>query len=292
MDHVATQFEKYRARLFGVAYRMLGIRAEAEDMVQDAWLRWQHVDRGGVENPEAWLVTTVTRLCLDRLRRTKLEREGYAGPWLPEPILVDTLPSPEMRHELAQEVSIAFLALLERLGPDKRAAFLLREVFDYEYGEISIMLGKSEPTLRQLVHRAREEIKAGRPKFSIADEIHDRLLERFMAAATTGDRESLMKLLSEDAEYTSDGGGKVYAALRVLRGPERIGRLYQAIARNFPGLTYRLMRVNGETGVVNVHEGSVHSVLCFRIAADRICGIYSIRNPDKLRSIPLPGPLP
>jgi RNA polymerase sigma-70 factor (ECF subfamily) len=186
---------------------------------------------------------------------------------------------------MQNEVSVAFLALLERLGPEKRAAFLLKEVFDYDYPEIAQMLGKAEPALRQMVHRAREEVRTGRPKFTVTEEARERLLEKFMAAATTGDRTAIMALLSEDAEYMSDGGGKVYAALKVLHGPERIGRLFYSIARSWPGIQYRFIRVNGEVGVVNLHQGRLHSVLSFRMDADRISGIYTMRNPDKLAGI-------
>lgn len=286
MKELITPFETLRPRLFGIAYRMLGSRADAEDVLQDAFLRWRDSDRDAVRSHEAWLVTIVTRLCLDRLRSAKREREAYVGPWLPEPILTDHLASPELRLELANEVSVAFLAVLERLGPDKRAAFLLREVFDYDYPEIARMLGKGEAALRQMVHRAREEVRDARPRFAIAAETHERLLEKFIAAAGSGDRAAVMALLAEDVEYVSDGGGKVPAALKVLRGPERIGRLYFSIARSFPGVAYRLIRVNGELGAVSVLDGRLFSVLSFRVDVDRIAGIYVIRNPDKLALVP------
>ena len=287
MPSIATVFQSHSPRLFGVAYRMLGSRADAEDVLQDAYLRWHDADPGAIASHEAWLVTVVTRLCLDRLRATKQARESYIGPWLPEPILTDTLPSPELQLEMQNEVSVAFLAVLERLGPDKRAAFLLKEVFDYDYPEIAQMLGKAEPALRQMVHRAREEVRAARPKFTVAEEARERLLEKFMAAATSGDRAAVMALLSEDVEYVSDGGGKVYAALKVLHGAERIGRLYYSIARSWPGIRYHLIRINGELGAVNTFDGEVHSVLSFRIDGDRITGIYVMRNPDKLAGIRL-----
>lgn len=276
------QFEQNRARLFGVAYRMLGSRADAEDVVQDAWLRWQRADHASVDSAEAWLVTVVTRLSLDRLRSAKRERETYVGPWLPEPILNDALPSPDLQMELASEVSMALLTVLERLAPDKRAAFLLKDVFDYDYPEIADILGKSEPALRQLVHRAREDLRAARPRFAVPERARERLLEKFMAAATSGDRDAVMALLTEDAEYLSDGGGKVYAALVALRGPERIARLYHAVVRSYPGLTFRLLQVNGELGAVVFHQGELFSVHCFRWQEDRIAGLYVMRNPDKL----------
>lgn len=285
MEELPSLFEHHRPRLFGVAYRMLGSRADAEDVLQDAYLRWHHAEAAAIRSHEAWLVTVVTRLCLDRIHAAKRDRENYVGPWLPEPILTDTLPSPELRLEMANEVSVAFLAVLERLGPEKRAAFLLKDVFDYDYCEIAEVLGKAEPTLRQMVHRAREEVRAARPRFSVAEEARARLLEKFMAAATTGNREAVMALLSEDVEYVSDGGGKVWAALKVLYGPERIGRLYYAIARTWPRIEYRLIHINGELSAVNLFQGHVHSVLSFRVDGDRISGIYVIRNPDKLAGI-------
>lgn len=284
-DQITTVFQAHRPRLFGVAYRMLGSRADAEDVLQDAWLRWHQADLNAIDSPQAWLVTIVTRLCLDRLRARQHDLETYVGPWLPEPVLTDALPSPELQLELANEVSVAFLAVLERLGPDKRAAFLLKDVFDYDYPEIAQMLGKTESALRQMVHRAREEVKSARPRFTVAEEARERLLEKFIAAAATGDREAVMALLSEDVEFVSDGGGKVYAALKVLRGPERISRLYYSIARSWPAMEYRLVRVNGETGAMSLNQGRLHAVLSFRVDGDRITGIYVMRNPEKLAGI-------
>lgn len=283
-DH-AEIFERHRARLFGVAYRMLGSRADADDVLQESYLRWHGCDIASVQSPEAWLVTTATRLCLDRLRDARQERERYVGPWLPEPIATDTLPSPELQLELAHEVSVAFLAVLERLAPEERAVFLLREVFDYDYTEIAAMLGRTEAACRQMVHRARARVREGRPRFSIAAEMRERLLERFIAAAASGNRDAVMALLAEDGEYVSDGGGKVYAALRVLKGPERIARLFYCIARRNPHIAYRLIRVNGELGVLALQDGRVYSVLSFAMGADRIAGIYVMRNPDKLAGI-------
>lgn len=282
MTDSAHCFEQHRARLFGVAYRMLGSRADAEDVVQDAWLRWQGADHAAIASAEAWLVTVATRLSLDRLRSAKREREAYVGPWLPEPILTDALDSPELRLEFASEVSMALMTVLECLAPDKRAAFLLREVFDYDYPDIAGILSRSEAAVRQLVHRAREDVRAGRPRFAVTVQDREQLLEKFMTAATTGDREAVMALLTEDVEYLSDGGGKVVAALTTLRGPERIARLYHVMVRGYSGLTNRLIRVNGESGAFVFHLGQVFSVHCFRWEGDRIAGMYVMRNPDKL----------
>jgi RNA polymerase sigma-70 factor (ECF subfamily) len=266
---------------------MLGSRAEAEDLLQDAYLRWHQCHTEDIQSPIAFLITITTRLCLDRLRELKEEREHYVGPWLPEPIVDDDIRSPEMQLELADEVSVAFLAVLERLGPEERAAFLLHEVFDYDYPEVAQMLGKSAPACRQMIHRARLRVCESRPRFSVTAESRERLLEKFLAAAGTGDRKAVMALLAEEVEYRADGGGKVVAALKVLRGPERIGWLYHCIARRFLGLNYRLIRVNGELGAVCTMDGNLFSILSFVTDGERISRIYVIRNPDKLSRVAL-----
>ena len=206
MDGAAEVFESHRLRLFGVAYRMLGTRTDAEDILQDAYLRWHQSATKDIKSPVAFLVTITTRLCLDRLRYLKEEREQYVGPWLPEPI-VDEL-SPEMQREFADEVSVAFLAVLERLGPEERAAFLLHEVFEYDYPEVAQIIGKSELACRQMIHRARPRVRDAHPRFSVTTESRDRLLEKFLAAAGSRDRKAVMALLAEEVEYMADGGGK------------------------------------------------------------------------------------
>jgi RNA polymerase sigma-70 factor, ECF subfamily len=287
MNRTAEVFESHRPRLFGLAYRMLGSRADAQDLVQDAYLRWHQSATDDIQSPAAFLVTVTTRLCLDRLRELKQERERYVGPWLPEPIVDEHIPSPEAQRELADEVSVAFLVVLERLGPEERAAFLLHEVFDYDYPEVAQILGKSEPTCRQMIHRARARVRESRPRFSVTAESRERILTKFLAAAGSGDRKAVMALLAEDVEYMADGGGKVVAALKVLRGPERIGWLYHCIARRFTGLTYRLIRVNEELGAVVMMDGRLFSILSFVTDGQRVCGIYNVRNPDKLGGVAL-----
>ena len=201
-------FTNLRSRLFGIAYRMLGVRADAEDILQDAWLRWRAADHASLQSPEAWLVTVVTRLAIDRLRVAKTEREAYVGAWLPEPIVALDEQTPEALAELASDLSVAFLHLLERLGPEERAAFLLRMVFDYDYGEVAEMLGKREPAVRQMVHRAAERVREGRPRFTVAPEKHRELLQKFIAAAQSGHRAAIRDLLAEDVTTLGDGGGK------------------------------------------------------------------------------------
>jgi RNA polymerase sigma-70 factor (ECF subfamily) len=268
---------------------MLGSRAEAEDLLQDAYLRWHQSATQDIQSPVAFLVTLTTRLCLDRLRELKHERGHYVGPWLPEPIVQEESPSPEMQLELTGEVSIAFLALLERLGAEERAAFLLHDVFDYDYPEVAKMVGKSEPTCRQIVHRARARVRDARPRFSVTAETRERVLGKFLVAVKSGDRQAVIALLAQDAECMADGGGKVVAALKILRGPERIGRLYHCVARRFVDVHYRLIGVNGKLGAAAIMDGQVFSIVAFEIDGERISRIYNIRNPDKLQRITLPG---
>lgn len=287
MDSAIDTFNTHRSRLFGIAYRMLGSRAEAEDVLQEAYIRWHQSDTAEVRSPEAWLVTSVTRLCIDHLRAAKTEREAYTGPWLPEPVVSPDPPSPEGIMEMASDVSIAFLAVLERLAPEERSAFLLREVFEFDYTEVAQMLGKSQAACRQMVHRAKERVKEGRSRFQVSRQAHIRLLEKFIAAVGTGDREQLEVLLAEDATFTSDGGGKVIAALKVLQGAERIARLYYALARRFGDrATLRVAEVNGEPGLLRYLDGRLDSVLSLVTDGMRILDVYSMRNPDKLKGLP------
>ncbi|RPE81801.1 RNA polymerase sigma-70 factor [Vulcaniibacterium tengchongense] len=279
-------FETHRPRLFALAYRLLGSRSDAEDVVQDAWLRWRQADPAEIRDPEAWLVTAATRLGIDRLRRVRHERETYTGPWLPEPLEVDEAPGPERGAEIAQQVSLAFLALLERLGPEERAAFLLKEAFDYDYAQIAELLGHSEANCRQMVHRARLRLQAERPRFAVEPDRHRRLLERFMHAARAGDRDAIAALLADNARLVSDGGGKAVAARRPLFGAERIARLYWAVARRpGPKAEWRLGRVNGEPAILRWLDGRLHSITTVTIEDDRIVEVLSVMNPDKLRGL-------
>ena len=278
-------FETYRSRLFGLAYKLLGSRSDAEDVVQDAWLRWRQADRSAIRDVEAWLVTATTRLGIDRLRLARTEREAYTGPWLPEPLSVDEdeSPTPERGAEIAEQVSLAFLSLLERLGPEERAAFLLKEVFDYDYAQIAELIGHSEANCRQMVHRARMRVQGERPRFAVAPEKHRSLLERFMHAAQGGDRDAIVRLLDANAQLVSDGGGKVNATIRPLHGAARIARLFWAIARRAQGaLDWRLGHVNGEPALLRIHAGRLHSVTTITVEGDRITGILTVLNPDKL----------
>ena len=226
-----TAFEGLRGRLFGLAYRMLGSRADAEDIVQDAYVRWHEVTKDRIDNPEAWLVTTTSRLAIDRLRRLKTEREAYVGQWLPQPIVTDAPPD---RHlDLADDLSMAFLTLLERLAPEERAAFLLHDVFDVGYPEIASVIEKTESACRQVVHRARERVRGDRKRFDVSESAKETLLQRFLAAAEARDEQAVLALFAPDATWTADGGGKAAAALRPIVGADRIARLVMGLRERF-----------------------------------------------------------
>ena len=280
-------FQTHRPRLMALAYRLLGSRSDAEDVVQDAWLRWSGADPAAVRDPEAWLVTTTTRLGLDRLRAARRERVHYVGPWLAEPLEIslaaEPASDPAVAHARADEVSVAFLTLLEQLGPEERAAFLLKEAFDHDYRQIAALLGLSEANCRQLVHRAKQRLQAGRPRFNADTGQHRQLLARFMDATQRGDSEAIQALLHANARLVSDGGGVVTAAVRPLLGAERIGRLFWAIARRGPGHTAQLGWVNGEPAILRFLGDQLHSVTTIEVAEGRIANVYSVLNPEKLR---------
>jgi len=276
-------FTAHRARLFGIAYRMLGTRVDAEDVLQDAYLRWHSADAAEVQSPEAWLTTATTRLSIDRLRRMKVEREAYFGPWLPEPLSEVDMQTPEVAAELDSDVSVAFLAMLEALAPEERAAFILHDVIDDDYVDIADALGKSEAACRQMVHRARQRLTARRRRFVIDDATRIRMLEKFVGAVASGDREKIMALFAEDAVLVSDGGGKAKAASRPLHGAQRISKLWYAVARRQSGSPdRRIVRVNGEPGIAFFLNGHLHSVAVIETDGELIHRYFSILNPDKL----------
>ena len=280
-------FTALRPRLFSIAYRMLGTRADADDVLQDAWLRWHRTDVSTLQSAEAWLVTIVTRLSIDRLRAAKVEREAYVGWWLPEPLVEIDERTPEAAAELAGELSVAFLWVLERLAPEERAAFLLRQVFDHDYDEIAELLGKSEAACRQMVHRASERVQQERPRFEVPKEAHRRLLEQFIQAARSGERAAMKALLADDVEIVGDGGGKVPSFGKILRGADRIANLYWAAFKRLgPQVTYRLAQINGEPGLLRYVDGRLESAQAFVTDGERIVAIYAVRNPDKLAHIP------
>lgn len=281
-------FDALRPRLFSVAYRMLGTRADAEDVVQDAWLRWrQNTDRAAVQSPEAWLVTVVTRLAIDRLRAVKAEREAYVGRWLPEPLVQIEERTPETAVELASDLSMALLWVLERLSAEERAAFLLRQVFDHGYDEIAALLGKTEAACRQMVHRASERVQQHRARFDVPRDAHRRVVEKFIRAAQSGERDAIQALLAEDVELVGDGGGKVPSVYKVLHGAHRIANLFWVTGRRFGDqAAYRHALINGEPGVLRYVDGKLESAMGIATDGERIVGIYVVRNPDKLVGIP------
>jgi len=284
MDHRTQVFQTHRRRLLGIAYRMLGSTAEAEDVLQDAWLRWNESDVDGLRSAEAWLVTVVTRLAIDRLRVLRSERERYPGFWLPEPLVeAADEDTPQSLLERADDLSVALMKVLEQLGPEERAAFVLRQAFDMDYADLAGALGKTEAACRQLVHRASERVQAERPRFAVSRESHWRVLEAFAGAAQRGDLAGMRAVLAEDAELVGDGGGKVRAFPFVLRGGQRLAQLYYALFRRAgDAVHYRLVRVNGQPGLARYVESALESVQAFELEGERIRVIHVQRNPDKL----------
>ena len=283
MSEASAAFEAVRGRLFGLAYRMLGSRADAEDIVQEAYVRWHQADQAAVTTAEAWLVSTATRLAIDRLRRLKTEREAYVGPWLPQPIVGPAAP-PDRALELADDLSLAFLTLLEQLAPEERAAFLLHDVFDVDYGRVASVLERSEAACRQVVHRARERVRGDRKRFDVPDGAKADLLRRFQAAMDARDEQAILDLFAPDATWTADGGGKVAASPRPIEGAARIARLAIGLRERFwaDGRTIEPAVVNGEPGLC-VRDGD-RLVATLSIATDgaRILAVYAVVNPDKL----------
>lgn len=278
-------FDRHRPLLFSIAYRMLGSVMDAEDFVQEAFVRWQRASGTEVRSPRAYLSSVVTRLCIDQLRSARVQREQYAGPWLPEPL--PTEPAPDAVDE---SLSMAFLVLLESLTPTERAVFLLREVFDYDYGEISRLVGKSEANCRQIARRARQSVAARRPRFERSVEHEERLVERFLEACASGDMDGLVSLLSDDITLWSDGGGRVRAALNPIYGSDRVGRFLLGILREIPpDFVSRQGQINGQPGIVGYAGGHPMGVLTLDILDGRIRAIRIVVNPEKLRAVP---PLP
>ncbi len=283
MSHADTVFEQNRPGLSRLAYRMLGTLNDAEDVVQEAYIRWRREGRENVQSPRAYLYSVVTNLCINQRRLLDARKENYIGPWLPEPIVESGLRDPSAKAETAESVSLAFLVVLESLSPVERAAYLLRRVFDYEYDEIATILEKSEPNCRQLVSRAEERIRARRPRFDPQPGEAERITGAFLEAVSTGDLHGLVDLLATDAVLYSDGGGKVPAALAPIEGADRIARFFIGLRKKAPpGLEIRPVRVNGQPGLVTLLNGELVHVLTLDVYDGRIAVCYIIRNPDKL----------
>lgn len=280
----AASFVEHRQMLFGIAYRLLGSVSEAEDVVQDAYLRWQRVDTDTVDSPAAYLTTVVTRLAIDHLRSARVKREQYVGPWLPEPLVASD--GIEAGAELADSLSTAFLVVLESLSPSERAAFVLREVFDYPYADVAEILDRSEAACRQLVHRAKEAVAARRPRFPASASQRERLTRRFLEACGTGDVEPLLGLLTEDATLVSDGGDKAKAAKRPIVGRDKVVRFLRGILPAAPpDAVAEMSWVNGGPGIVVRVDGTAFLVATLDCVGDAIAGVHLIVNPDKLHSV-------
>src|SRR5215469_7266614 len=279
-------FSELRPLLFSIAYRMLGVVMDAEDMVQETFLRWQRSDQKNVQSPKTWLSTVITRLCINHLKSARVQREQYVGPWLPEPLVSHAGPAAE-NPLLGESLSLAFLVLLETLSPTERAVFLLREVFDYEFGEVARMVQKSEANCRQLLTRARKHIAARRPRFETAPEQTQKVVEEFEHTVLSGDVQSLMQILAKDAVLISDGGGKARAVLRPIVGAEPISRLIIGAAAKFgsPTQVLRHLPVNGLPGTIAWENDRVIRVIVFGIQEGKIQSVFIITNPDKLRHL-------
>jgi RNA polymerase sigma-70 factor (ECF subfamily) len=290
-DHIHTDpeaiFNALRPRLFSIAYRMLGIRADAEDVVQDAWIRWHDTPKDQIVSKDAWLVSVTTRLSIDRLRTARVNREAYIGWWLPEPIVEVDESTPESTLELADDVSVAFMWLLERLSAEERAAFLMRQVFDADYAEIAEVVRKSEPACRQLVHRATVRIQHDRPRFDVPRDKHRELLGRFIEAAKEGNLANMRALMSDDVQLVSDGGGKAKSFMHILKGAGRVAGVFWTLEHRYPAeVSYKVALVNGEPGLLRYVRNTLESVQSFIVDDGRIVAVFIMRNPDKLVSVP------
>jgi len=278
-------FADLRPYFFTVAYNMLGSVMDAEDVVQEAYLRWERA--GAVaESPKAYLTAVVTRLCIDFLRSAKVRREAYVGPWLPEPLVMAVSPNVEEDVTLSETLSLAFLVLLESLSPTERAVFLLRQVFDYDYAEIAAIVGKSEANCRQMMRRARQHIEAGKPRYDVPLKQQEALVTQFAEACVAGDLEGLINLLAEDIEVWSDGGGKVVAARKVVYGREMVARFLLGIMRLAPdNAESQFALINGQLGIVARVHGRPVLVMALEVGNGRVQTIRNILNPDKLQHI-------
>lgn len=281
------KFDEYRPLLFSIAYRMLSSVTDAEDMVQDAFVRWSGVT-ADVETPKAYLTATVTNLCLNYLQSARVRREEYIGPWLPEPLVTDTLAATTDKTTLSESLSYAFLTLLERLSPIERAVFLLREVFEYDYEEIAPIVGKSVSNCRQLVRRARQHIAGNRPRFPASDKQREQLLQQFIHTCSTGDLDSLVSLLAEDVTIYTDGGGQAQAARKPIHSANHVARFLLGVVSKVAKdgeLTSSIRQVNGQPGLITFIDGKPVSVLTLNVVDNRIQDIYVVANPQKLTSV-------
>jgi RNA polymerase sigma-70 factor (ECF subfamily) len=283
-----TTFNEHRSLLFSIAYRMVGTVADAEDVLQDAFIRWQQARRDDIRSPKAFLVTIVSRLCINHLQAARVQREEYVGQWLPEPVVTDPASDPTSGVWADESISMAFLVLLERLNPIERAVFLLREVFDYEYAEISAAVGRTEANCRQILRRAKEHVHAARPRFTPSPREQNDLLARFVQASSKGDLDGLVALLASDAVLHTDGGGKAPALPNLVHGASNVARAILGGMTKFAPRSFvtRLVEINGEPGFVSYSNGKPALALVLHIGDDEIQTIFAISNPAKLAHLP------
>ncbi|MGK2285174.1 sigma-70 family RNA polymerase sigma factor [Pedomonas sp. V897] len=286
--HRTVAFETERRRLTGLAYRLLGTLSDAEDVVQDAWLRWQSLPVDEIRQPSAYLSTIVTRLCLDRLKQLRRHREVYVGPWLPEPLLEDPAAAVLPQEAIASDISFALMLALERLSPLERAAFVLHDVFEMGFAEIATTLGRSEAACRQLAKRAREHIRAARPRFSVSEGESERVAEAFFAASRSGDAAALGRLLAAGIALHTDGGGRILAARNIIRSAEKVARFFVGLARkpqSAPPLWSCRITVNGLPTHLTLEANGVRQLTAVEIRGGQVCNVYIIRNPEKLEQL-------
>jgi RNA polymerase sigma-70 factor (ECF subfamily) len=286
-----TTFNQYRGLLFSIAYRMVGSVTDAEDLLQESFIRWQQAADNEIRSPKAFLITIVSRLCINHLQSARVRREEYVGEWLPEPLATDPASDPLGVLRADESISMAFLVMLERLTPVERAVFLLREIFEYKYADIATALGLEAANCRQILRRAQQHVRAVRPRFTASAREHDDLLERFREATQSGDMDRLLALLAEDVVLHSDGGGKGTAVPNPVRGPDRIARgilggLEKLVPRN---RVQRTVQVNGQSAIVSYLDGKPHSVVTLEVSNGRIQAIYIVTNPEKLSHLPPAG---
>jgi RNA polymerase sigma-70 factor (ECF subfamily) len=289
-DNRTATFEAHRSHLIGIAYRMLGEMGSAEDIAQEAWLRWRRAEGEDIRDPRAWLSAATVRLALDALRSARARRESYVGPWLPEPLLPDDVralaaDAPAARAEIASDLSLALLHVLERLSPEERAAFILHDAFDCDYRDIAATLEKSETACRKLVSRARERVRIDRPRHAATKDEHKALISRFSQATLASDTKSLMALFADDVVFYSDGGGRVPAALNPVRGADRVARLIIGLMRKLGGGVapeVHPIELNGQFSLVIRQRDQIYSTVTADVANGKLTAIYVIRNPEKL----------
>ena len=280
-------FAQYRSKLQAIAYRMLGTVGDAEDVVQEAFIKWQQVSLPEIKSPQAYLTTIVTRLCIDYLRSAKVRREQYIGEWLPEPMVTHKKDEPSELVELADSLAMAFLVMLERLSPIERAVFLLREVFEYDYDEISQIVDKNSANCRQIFRRAKQHIGSRRSRFSTSLQQQEQLTRKFIEACELGNLPGLIDLLAADITLYSDGGGEVKALLKPMQSAMKVARFLIALSRSklIPNYDLELVKANGQIGIIYCFEGNIHSLVTFEFIGNQIHSIYFVRNPDKLKHI-------